>query len=110
MGLKAAFEDVPASHNGNDAVQFRLHFSEPVSTSYKVLRDVAIQVEGGTVRESKRVDGRSDLWRVTIEPDGNADLAVSLTAPAGCDDAAAVCTDAGKVLSNEPTVTIQYRN
>ena len=107
--LIAAFEDVPTSHNG-DAIRFRLRFSEPVSTSYKVLRDVAIQVEGGTVKESKRVDGRSDLWRVTIEPDGNADLAVSLTAPAGCDDAAAVCTDAGKVLSNEPTVTIPYRN
>ena len=107
--LIAAFEDVPASHNGNDAVQFRLRFSEPVSTSYKVLRDQAIQVEGGTVKESKRVDGRSDLWRVTIEPDGSADLLVSLTAPTGCDSSASVCTETGKALSNSPAASIPYR-
>ena len=62
--LIAAFAEVPATHNGEGAIQFRLLFTEPVTTSYKVLRDVAIQVENGTVRESKRVDKRSDLWMV----------------------------------------------
>ena len=104
--LVAAFLDVPASHNGEDPVQFGLRFSEPVSTSYKALRDVAIQAANGAVKESKRVDKRSDLWMVTVEPDGAEDMVITLTAPAGCDDEAAVCTGSGKALSNSPVVRV----
>ena len=106
--LVAAFLDVPTSHNGEDAVQFGLSFSEPVSTSYKVLRDVAIQAANGTVLESKRVDKRNDLWMVTVEPDGAEDMVITLTAQAGCDDAAAVCTGSGKALSNSPVTRIPH--
>ena len=107
--LTAEFRDVPASHNGRDAIQLQLQFTEPVSTSYKTLRDVAIQVENGTVLESKRVDKRSDLWMITIEPEGNGDIVVGLVAPAGCDDAASVCTEGGKVLANSPTALVRYQ-
>ena len=107
--LVAAFLDVPASHNGEDAVQFRLRFSEPVSTSYKVLRDAAIQAVNGTVKESKRVDKRNDLWMVTVEPDGAQDMVITLTAPPDCDDEAAVCTGSGKALSNSPVALVPYQ-
>ena len=106
--LTAAFIDVPPSHNGRDAIQFQLLFTEPVSTSYKTLRDTAIRVENGDVRESKRVDGRNDLWMVTVEPDGPEDMVIALKAPADCGDIAAVCTEAGKALSNSPTVLVSY--
>ena len=106
--LVAAFLDVPASHNGEDAVQFRLLFSEPVSTSYKVLRDIAIQVENGSVRESKRVNKRSDLWMVTVEPEGDEDMVITLTAPAGCGHSASVCTKGGKALANSPIAMVPY--
>ena len=106
--LTAEFISVPPSHNGEDTIGFRLQFTEPVSTSYKVLRDVAIRVENGSVAESKRVDGRSDLWMITVEPDGNDDMVVTLTAPAGCDDPASVCTEGGKALANSPTVLVRY--
>ena len=107
--LIAAFAEVPASHNGKDSVQFQLLFTETVSTSYKTLRDVAIQAENGSVRESKRVNKRNDLWMVTVEPEGEADMLITLTAPAGCDDAASVCTEGGKALANSPTVLVRYR-
>ena len=106
--LIAAFAEVPASHNGKDSVQFQLLFTEPVSTSYKILRDIAIQVENGSVRESKRVNKRNDLWMVTVEPEGEEDMVITLTAPAGCDDAASVCTQGGKALANSPTVLVRY--
>ena len=83
-------------------------FTEPVSTSYKVLRDIVIQVENGTVRESKRVNKRSDLWMVTIKPDGTEDIVIRLAAPEGCGHAASVCTEAGKALANRPTARVRY--
>ena len=107
--LIAAFAGVPASHNGRDAIQFQLLFSEPVSTSYKVLRDIAIQAVNGTVLESKRVDKRNDLWMVTVEPDGVENMIIRLSAPPDCGDAAAVCTRSGKALKNSPWASIPYR-
>ena len=108
--LMATFAEVPASHNGSDAIQFRLLFAEPVVISYKVLQDVAIQATNGTVRESRRVDGRSDLWVVTVEPDGARDMEITLTAPPDCEDAAAVCARSGKLLANSPVVRVPYRD
>ncbi len=107
LHLTAEFINVPTSHNG-DAIQLWLYFSEAVSTSYKVLRDVAVQAQNATVIETKRWDGRSDLWRVTVEPDGADDVVITLTAPAGCDDEAAVCTESGKALSNSIAVRVPY--
>ena len=71
--LGAEFENVPASHNGEDAIRFQLRFTDPVSTSYKTLRDIAIQAENGTVVESRRVNGRNDLWEITVAPDGTGE-------------------------------------
>lgn len=99
--LAAQFIRVPEAHSG-DAVQLWLFFSEAVTTSYKTLRDAAIQVENGAVAESKRVDGRSDLWRITVEPDGSTDLVVTLSAPPGCGGEVSVCAESGKALSNSP--------
>ena len=107
--LTASFLYVPASHNGRDPIQFQLLFTEPVSTSYKILRDIAIQVENGTVLESKRVNKRSDMWMITIEPEGNRDVVITLTAPAGCGHAASVCTKGGKALANNSAVSVLYR-
>ena len=104
--LMAEFSDVPASHNGEEVIRFQLRFTEPVSTSYTTLRDVAIQAENGTVVQSRRVDGSNDLWEITVEPGGRQDMVITLTAPADCDDVAAVCTEAGKPLSNSPKVSV----
>ena len=107
--LTAKFIGVPPSHDGEDAIGFRLQFTEPVSTSYKTLRDVAIRAENGTVLESKRVDKRSDLWMITVEPEGEEDMVITLTTPVDCANTAAVCTERGKALANTPMVLVRYQ-
>ena len=84
--LTAEFQDAPESHNGEDAFTLRIAFSEPVAVSYRTLRDHALDVMGGRVREAKRVDGRSDLWEITIAPDGDGGVNVVLPVTGSCDD------------------------
>ena len=104
--LTAEFQDAPASHNGEDAFTFRIAFSEAVAASYRTLRDHALDVTGGSVTRAKRVDGRSDLWRITIEPDSDAGVTVVLPVTNDCDAQGAVCTGDGGALSNRVELTV----
>ena len=102
--LTSEFQDAPETHNGEDAFTVRVAFSEAVAASYRTLRDHALDVTGGRVREAKRVDGRSDLWRITIEPD--SDVTVVLPVTDSCDAEGAVCTGDGSALSNRLELTV----
>ena len=104
--LTAEFQDAPESHNGEDAFTVRIAFSEAVAVSYRTLRDHALEVTGGRVREAKRVDGRSDLWEITIAPDGDGGVNVVLPVTGSCDDQGAVCMADGGMLSNRTELTI----
>ena len=104
--LTAEFQDAPASHDGEDAFALRIAFSEAVAVSYRTLRDHALEVTGGRVTRAKRVDGRSDLWRITIEPDSDAGVTVVLPVTDDCDAQGAVCTGDGSALSNRLELTI----
>ena len=104
--LTAWFEGVPATHDGTDPFTFRIAFSEPISTSYVVMRDHTLEVTGGTVAAAGRVDGRNDLWWVRVEPDYDADVSIALPADRACDVVGAICTADGKVLSNRPELTV----
>ena len=104
--LTAEFQEAPQSHNGTGPFTFRIAFSEPISTSYVVVRDHALEVTGGTVAAAGRVDGRNDLWWVRVQPDSDADVTIALPAIRACDTQGAVCTADEKVLSNRPEMTI----
>ena len=104
--LTAEFQEAPESHNGTDAFTFRIAFSEPISTSYVVVRDHALEVTGGTVAAAGRVDGRSDLWWVRVQPDSDADVTIALPADRACDTQGAVCTADEKVLTNRPELAV----
>ena len=104
--LTARFEEAPQSHNGTDPFTFRIAFSEPISTSYAVVRDHALEVTGGTVAAAGRVDGRNDLWWVRVQPDSDADVTIALPADRACDTQGAVCTADEKVLSNRLELTV----
>jgi len=105
--LMASFSEEPASHDGATIFTFNLSFSEPVTVSYKVLRDQALSASNGSVLKCHRVDGRNDLWKVHIEPASNDDITVTLSSPSSdCDDDDAICTVDDKLLSNAPTKTI----
>ncbi len=104
--LTAEFRDAPASHNGEAAFTFRIAFSEAVAVSYRTLRDHALDVTGGRVTRAKRVDGRSDLWRITIEPDSDAAVTVVLPVTESCGAEGAICTGDSSALSNRVELTI----
>ena len=99
--LTASFEDMPASHDGENQFTFGLTFSEDVAgLSYRTLRDEAFDVSGGEVRKARRrTQGSNQGWTIHIEPDSHG--AVTVTLPAG-----AVETSDGRQLENSPSATV----
>ena len=106
--LTASFEDLPEAHDGENAFRFRVAFSEPIAISFRSLREDAFQVAGGRVTRGKRVDRRKDLFEITVEPDGDGEVAVSLPAGRECSVSGAICTwgPPRKQLTNTPTATV----
>ena len=106
--LTASFVDLPEAHDGESAFRFRLAFSERIAISFRSLREDAFQVAGGRVTRGKRVDGRKDLFEITVEPDGNGEVAISLPAGRECSVSGAICTwgPPRKQLTNTPTATV----
>ena len=105
--LTATFEDVPAAHDGS-AFTFRMAFSEDIGISYRALREDALAVTGGRVTGGKRVDDRRDLFEMTVEPDGDGDVAITLEADRDCAASGAICTkgENRRQLTNTPAVTV----
>ena len=106
--LTAAFQDLPDSHDGSAAFTFRVLFSEDVGISYVNMRDDAFSLSEGDVTGARRVDGRNDLWEITVEPDDNSDVGITLPANRSCTTTGAICTreDSPRQLTNSPTATV----
>ena len=111
--LTASFESVPTSHNGSNNVKFRIAFSEELETgfSYKTLRDDHVfTVEGGTVAGARRlVSGSNIRWEISVSPDSNGDVTITLPATTDCDAQGAICADGAdgdKKLSNRLERTV----
>ena len=60
--------------DGESAFTFRVAFSEDIGISFRSLREDAFTVTGGRVTGGKRVDGRRDLFRMTVRPDSDGDV------------------------------------
>ena len=107
--LTASFESVPMSHNGSDNFKFRIAFSEELETgfSYKTLRDHVFTVEGGTVVGARRLVSGSNIgWEVSVRPDPNGDVTITLPATTDCDAQGAICAGGDKKLSNRLERTV----
>ena len=104
--LTARFASVPGHEGAGTAATLRLEFSAPVSTSYATLRDESFAVTDGTVRNARRVDGRSDLWDIEIAPDSDADVVVALPETTDCAASGAVCAADGRRLSHRLEATV----
>ncbi len=83
---------MPAEHDGESAFRFRVAFSEPIAISFKSLREDAFETTGGRVTAGKRVDGRKDLFRITVEPDGDGEVTIGLPAGRDCEVSGAIRT------------------
>ena len=101
------FRNLPSDgHDGSDAFTLRIGFNYPITIGWEAFRDHAFTVSGGRITAVKRVEGRSDLWRLTVDPDGSADVTISLAPNRACDAQGAICNEHGMMLSNEPQTTI----
>ena len=106
--LTAEFQALPDSHDGSTTFTLRVLFSEDVGISYANMRDDAFSVSEGDVTGARRVDGRNDLWEITVEPDDNSDVGITLPANRSCTTTGAICTreDNPRQLTNSPTATV----
>ena len=106
--LTASFEGMPEAHDGESAFRFRVAFSENIGISYRSLREDAFAVSGGRVTRGKRVDDRRDLFEMTVEPDGDGEVTVTLPAGRECSVSGAICTkgENRRQLTNAPTATV----
>ena len=107
--LTAAFHGLPSAHDGKSLFSFELRFSEnfPGRFDHLILRDHAISVANGRVIEAKRVAQRQNRrWTITVRPSSSEDVTVTLAAPADCTATGAVCTQAGRKLSEAVTATV----
>ena len=106
--LTASFEGVPESHDGEEAFRFRVAFSEDIGIGYRSMRDDSFTVSEGAVTGARRVDGRNDLWEMTVEPALDGDVTITLPAGRECQVSGAICTkgENSRRLSNSPSATV----
>ena len=103
--LLAEFQDLPTSHT-DGSFRVRIAFSEAIANGYIAFRDRSLDVTGGLLLSASRVDGRSDLWEITILPSGTDHVTVVLPAAADCSIWGDICTSDGKKLSNRLQLTV----
>ena len=99
--LTGQVEATPATHDGETPFTFRLVLSEDIANGDVDVRDSAFEVSGGSVTGASRVDGRSDLWEITVTPDGTGNITIVLAANRECGTAGALCTADGRMLTTE---------
>ena len=106
MPLTARFEEVPAEHIGTLPFALRIAFSEPIGLTAPAMQQ-ALTVTGDKTTSLLRVNGRSDLWEVEIQPNGD-DVSISLSQTTSCNDEGAVCTQDGVALQNDAQAVIPF--
>ena len=106
--LTGRFVNVPQSHDGESEFTVRLAFVEDVGISPTSLREDALAATGGAVTQVQRVDDRSDLFEITVEPDSDEDVTITLSSSGDCGESGAICTQGEdpRKLYNSPTATV----
>ena len=98
--LTASFEMMPESHDGSEFT-FEVHFSEEIEMSYVNMRDDVLDVTGGVATGARRLTQGSNIgWEITIVPEPNVDVSISLPPTVDCAAASAVCTADDRALSS----------
>ena len=78
-----------------------------MEASYARIREDAFNVTGGDITQAQRKEQSSNQnWTITVEPDGNGQISITLPATTGCDDTGAICTGGGKKLSGRVELTV----
>ena len=108
--LTASVENEPNAHDGQNDFTFELRFSEQFGLSYQTLTNHAFTVVGGSIQQAKRLDrdGKTPnvRWAITVRPDGNGDVTITLPETTDCDSEGAICTSDRRMLSNSLEFTV----
>ena len=106
--LTASFENVPQDHDGSTAFTFNVAFTNDVSIAPAAMRDHAFTVTDGDVTAAARVDGRNDRWLITVDPDGDDAVTITLPGNRACGTQGAICSEEDNPvqLSNSPSATV----
>ena len=106
--LTGRFVNVPQSHDGESEFTVRLAFVKDVGISPDSLREDALAATGGAVTRVQRVDDRSDLFEITVEPESDEDVTITLSSSGDCGEAGSICTqeEDPRKLYNSPTATV----
>ena len=84
-------------HDGLNTIAVWMQFSEPVTISYKDVKDV-VTVINGEIKSVRRVDKRSDLWEMVVTP-VNTDLFLMMVESSGsCEADTDFCGRGGNQL------------
>ena len=104
--VTASFSNMPATHNGSEFT-FELDFSENVQAGYARIRDHAFTITGGDTTNRpeitsavRKVQGSNQGWTITVNPNGSADITITLPETTDCNATGAICTDDERKLSN----------
>ena len=98
--LTASFASAPDGHDGESGFTFRIAFSEEVEITPEDMRDHALVVSGGTVTDAAGVDGRKDLWELTVEPTSTGPVSILVLQGRACTETGALCTADGRSLTS----------
>ena len=106
--LEASFQNVPQDHDGSTAFTFDVYFTLDVAIAPTAMRDHAFTVTNGDVTGAARVNGRSDRWLITVDPDGEDAVTITLPGNRACGAQGAICSDEDNPvqLSNSPSTTV----
>ena len=105
--LTASFSNVPATHNGSAKFTFDLSFSENVKAGYERVRDDAFTIVGGDILKAQRkVQGSNIGWTITVKPDGNGAVYITLPETTDCNATGAICTYDERALSHSTPASI----
>ena len=58
-----------------------------------------LTVTGATVTNARRVDGRKDLWELTLEPSATGPVSILVPQGRACAEAGALCTAHGRTFT-----------
>ena len=104
--LTANFSNLPATHNGS-AFTFDLSFSENVKAGYARIRDDALTITGGDILKAQRkTQGSNQSWTITVKPDGNGAVYITLPETTDCNATGAICTYDERELSHTNVAAI----
>ena len=111
--LTVAFEREPPEEHDGTAFTFRIAFSEELASDYSdtTMRDASLSIYQGATRlipSVLRLDPPGNRrWEVTVTPEGNGDITVSLGPTGACTESGAMCTGNGRPLADRLHKQIQ---